>query len=276
MPQNRPAAHPVNQPPFSHHALPTHPGAVAPKSLKPHNHNEVPTPKEKDIFRETPLRYWGYVNEFGESFKDVLKAQPAMAPYADNLVKHSYSAVGGYVVLDAFAKGLQGVRQAQKEGQGIQAQVFNGTTAGLDAALFQYGASYSIPAFLVAVTRDSLKLGWNQALGGKKGKEKVAEILKNEIQHEIEAKGWFRFDQRLLGRVKKSIYDTVLNKIKPISTLQTLEDKAERRLSLAIPLLGSLAVIPLVVHPIDTAVNWLLKHSYRPLVKKARTHLLDK
>jgi hypothetical protein len=146
----------------------------------------------------------------------------------------------------------------------------------VDAALFQYGASYSIPAFLVAVTRDALKLGWNQALGGKKGKERVAEILKNEIQHEIEAKGWFRFDQRALGRVKKLIYDNLLQKIKPLGILQTLEDKAERSLSLAIPLLGSLAVIPLVVHPIDTAVNWLLEHSYRPLVKKAKTHLQEK
>jgi hypothetical protein len=274
MPQKSPAMHPAHQPPFSHHALPTQPVVTAQgsftKSLTPHKHSEKPAPKEKDVFRETPLRYWGYVNEFGESIKDVLKAQPAVAPYADSVVKHSYSAVGGYVLVDAFAKGLQGVRQAQKEGQGIQAQVFNGTTAGVDAALFQYGASYSIPAFMVAVTRDTLKLGWNQALGNK---EKVAEILKHEIQQEIEAKGWFRFDQRLLGRVKKSIYDTALQKIKPISI--KLEKKAERRLSLAIPLLGSLAVIPLVVHPIDTAVNWLLEHSYRPLVKKAKTHLSE-
>ncbi len=276
MPLNPAVPHHAHQPPFAHqagHVASATARAIQPVALlTPPQPQTAPPPKEKDVLRDTPLRYWGYLNEFGESFKDILKSQPAAAPYANGIVKHSYSAVGGYVLVDAFSKGLQGVKQAQKAGQNKKTQTFNGATASLDAALFQYAASYSLPAFVVAVTRDALKLAWNRVLDKT---DKIKDILKHEIQHEIEAKGWYRFDQRALGRVKKLIDDHVLQKIKPAKALQKkISVQAEKRIALGLPLLGSLAVIPFVVHPIDAGVNWVMEHTYRPLVKKARAALL--
>ncbi len=210
----------------------------------------------------------GYLNELGESLKDWLKASSFFANQADGIVKHSYTAVGGYVALDAFDKAAKGYRKSQKAGESQGLQVLSATTSGLDAALFQYGASYSIPAFLVAATRDSLKLGLNRLLGKQKA---VKEILEHEIRHEIEAKGWYRFDQRLLGKLKKGIDQTLLQKIKPsqkvAEMVQKWGPKAEKNLCIALPLIGSMAIIPFIVHPIDKGVNFVLDHSYRPLAK---------
>lgn len=217
------------------------------------------------------MRYLGYLNELGESLKDWLKTFPLTSNNADGIVKHSYTAVGGYVALDAFDKAVKGYRQSKNAGESQGIQALSATTSGLDAALFQYGASYSIPAFLVAVTRDSLKLGLNRLLGKQKAAE---EILQHEIRHEIEAKGWYRFDQRLLGKLKKGIDDHLLQKIKPsqkfAEMVQKWGPKAEKNLCIALPLIGSMAIIPFIVHPIDAGVNFVLDHSYRPVAKRLK------
>lgn len=259
-----------NPMPVAQSAFPT----VSPNQTQPHQgahhhqHSSEPSEQAKDLYRDTPLRYLGYLNELGESLKDWLKASPLTTNNADGIVKHSYTAVGGYVALDAFDKAAKGYQQSKKAGDSKGGQVLSATTSGLDAALFQYGASYSIPAFLVAVTRDSLKLGLNRLLGKQKAAE---EILQHEISHEIEAKGWYRFDQRLLGKLKKGIDDHLLQKIKPsqkfAEMVQKWGPKAEQNLCIALPLIGSMAIIPLIVHPIDTGVNFILDHSYRPLAK---------
>ncbi|WP_303673010.1 hypothetical protein [Vampirovibrio chlorellavorus] len=244
---------------------------ATPRHHQPHqgsHHHQQATGAAKDIYRDTPLRYLGYVNELGESFKDLLKASSLTSNNADGIVKHSYTAVGGYVALDAFDKAVKGYRQSRNAGESQGLQVLSATTSGLDAALFQYGASYSIPAFLVAVTRDSLKLGLNRLLGKQKA---VKEILQHEISHEIEAKGWYRFDQRWLGKLKKGIDDHLLQKLKPsqkfAEMVQKWGPKAEKNLCIALPLIGSMAIIPFIVHPIDHGVNFVLDHSYRPLAK---------
>ncbi len=251
--------------------------AVAPSHTQPHqggHHHQHSTEQSKDLYRDTPLRYLGYVNELGESLKDWLKAFSLTTNSADGIVKHSYTAVGGYVALDAFDKAAKGYQQSKKAGDSKGGQVLSATTSGLDAALFQYGASYSIPAFLVAVTRDSLKLGLNRLLGKQKAAE---EILQHEISHEIEAKGWYRFDQRLLGKLKKGIDDHLLQKLKPsqrfAEIVQKWGPKAEKNLCIALPLIGSMAIIPFIVHPIDAGVNFILDHSYRPLTKMLKQWL---
>ena len=52
--------------------------------------------KEVDIFRDTPLRYMGYANEVGESFRYV-------APW---FVKPSYGIAFAYVFADTYSKAM--------------------------------------------------------------------------------------------------------------------------------------------------------------------------
>ena len=53
--------------------------------------------KEVDLFRDTPLRYMGYANEVGESFR-------YMAPW---FVRPSYGIAFAYVFADTYDKSMK-------------------------------------------------------------------------------------------------------------------------------------------------------------------------
>ena len=79
-----------------------------------------------DIFRDTPIRYLGYANEVGESFRNVVHR---------NVVRFSYVISGSYVIADAVSKAQQ-----------PDAPVLR-TFA--DVAIWQGLASVMIPGFVI-------------------------------------------------------------------------------------------------------------------------------
>ena len=97
--------------------------------------------KEVDLFRDTPIRYLGYANEVGESFK----------PIFPRFVMPSYGIAFAYVGADAIDKTLK----AKKDGKDINTVA----RIGVDALLWQTLASVLIPGkFINLVTAGGVKL----------------------------------------------------------------------------------------------------------------------
>lgn len=107
----------------------------------------VPTPSEKsnnpdvDIFRDTPVRYLGYANEVGESFK----------PLYPRFVGPSYVVAFAYVGADAIYKSYN----AKHSGESTSSIIRIGT----DALLWQTFASVLIPGKVInLVTAGAVKV----------------------------------------------------------------------------------------------------------------------
>uniref|UniRef100_A0A8R1IF58 Mitochondrial fission process protein 1 n=1 Tax=Caenorhabditis japonica TaxID=281687 RepID=A0A8R1IF58_CAEJA len=96
-----------------------------------------PSESQKDIFRDTPVRFLGYANEVGEAFRSLVK--PAV-------VKFSYVVAFGYVAADSIDKGY-------KESEKIHANSTEKTKkvaiAAVDTVLWQTFASVLIPGFTI-------------------------------------------------------------------------------------------------------------------------------
>ena len=86
---------------------------------------------EVDIYRDTPVRYLGYANELGESFR----------PMAPKLVVPSYIVSFGYVFADTYSKASK-ARRSGKTGNEV------GKIA-VDTLLWQSFASVLIPGFVI-------------------------------------------------------------------------------------------------------------------------------
>ena len=74
--------------------------------------------EEKDLYRDTVVRYAGYANEVGESFKNIVSRTS---------YKMSYAVAICYVLADAADKGM-------KADEAIAAEAPNGQVAGTDSA----------------------------------------------------------------------------------------------------------------------------------------------
>eukprot|EP01061_Rhynchopus_euleeides_P036002 TRINITY_DN60668_c0_g1_i1.p2 TRINITY_DN60668_c0_g1~~TRINITY_DN60668_c0_g1_i1.p2 ORF type:complete len:168 (+),score=57.44 TRINITY_DN60668_c0_g1_i1:112-615(+) len=85
-----------------------------------------------DVWRNGPLRYAGYANEFGEAFRPLI---------------HRHIVTGTYAVATAYAAGdtYDKASIAQRQGQDWKAVA----VAGTSAALWQFLASVTVPAFFV-------------------------------------------------------------------------------------------------------------------------------
>ena len=96
--------------------------------------------KNIDIFRDTYLRYMGYANEVGESFRPLVNV---------NWVRFSYVLASGYVIADSVDK----MYKAQQRLKQSQNQENDGTKrilkAGLDSVIWQSFASVIIPGFTI-------------------------------------------------------------------------------------------------------------------------------
>lgn len=93
--------------------------------------------KEKDIFRDTPLRFLGYANELGESFRSVVNVR---------WVWLSYGIASAYVIADAGSKTLS-IRKrtyASEKEKNVRA-----LKEGLDVLTWQSLASVIIPGFTI-------------------------------------------------------------------------------------------------------------------------------
>ena len=87
--------------------------------------------QEQDLFRDTPVRYLGYANEIGESFR----------PIFPRFVVPSYGLAFAYVGADAVHKTLQ----AKKRGESTNTMV----RIGVDVLLWQTLASVLIPGKII-------------------------------------------------------------------------------------------------------------------------------
>ncbi|OWF40402.1 mitochondrial fission process protein 1-like [Mizuhopecten yessoensis] len=90
-----------------------------------------------DIFRDTPVRYLGYANEVGESFRAQIHV---------NAVRFSYAIASGYVVADAVHKGKEASLKTWKNEGQKSSQV---RWAIFDTLMWQGLASVAIPGFTI-------------------------------------------------------------------------------------------------------------------------------
>ncbi|XP_072033930.1 mitochondrial fission process protein 1-like [Amphiura filiformis] len=97
--------------------------------------SDIKSPKV-DIFRDTLLRYLGYANEVGESFR-------ALVP--GSVVLGSYVVASSYVVADATSKGYQ----ASKVDWGEDSTSKKVVHAVGDTLIWQGLASVAIPGFTI-------------------------------------------------------------------------------------------------------------------------------
>ena len=86
--------------------------------------------KKVDIYRDTPLRYLGYANEVGESFRNLVHR---------NVVRFSYLVSVSYVLADASSK--CNLERDKPDGAPIRTFV--------DVLIWQGLASVAIPGFTI-------------------------------------------------------------------------------------------------------------------------------
>ncbi|KAJ1494189.1 mitochondrial 18 KDa protein-domain-containing protein [Baffinella frigidus] len=96
-------------------------------------------PKEgaEDIFKDTALRYLGYTNEVGESFRPLVHGR---------LVAASYVVAGGYVCADAADKAIRAWKERSLPEQ--QRKIF-ALERGFDTLMWQGLASVAIPGLVI-------------------------------------------------------------------------------------------------------------------------------
>ncbi|KAF0709606.1 Aste57867_5831 [Aphanomyces stellatus] len=97
--------------------------------------DEATTP---DIFRDSPVRYLGYANELGESFR----------PLFPRFVGPSYAVAIAYVLGDTYDKGLKAFNSAPSSATPSMVQS-HAVSAAVDTLLWQGFASVAIPGFLI-------------------------------------------------------------------------------------------------------------------------------
>ncbi|KAF5929139.1 hypothetical protein HPG69_019159 [Diceros bicornis minor] len=91
---------------------------------------------ERDLFRDTWVRYLGYANEVGEAFRSLVPAA---------VVWLSYGVASSYVLADAIDKGKKAGKVPSPEA-GRSARV---TVAVVDTFVWQALASVAIPGFTI-------------------------------------------------------------------------------------------------------------------------------
>eukprot|EP00123_Amoebidium_parasiticum_P019575 comp27038_c0_seq1/m.47136 comp27038_c0_seq1/g.47136 ORF comp27038_c0_seq1/g.47136 comp27038_c0_seq1/m.47136 type:complete len:184 (-) comp27038_c0_seq1:125-676(-) len=105
---------------------------------------------EFDIMRDSWVRYLGYANELGESFKAFI---PRQAYYG------SYVVASGYVVADAVDKGTRAYHKAEKET--LEERRKHTILAVAETGVWQAFASVIIPGFVI--NRLCATTAWTQA-----------------------------------------------------------------------------------------------------------------
>ncbi|XP_049533070.1 mitochondrial fission process protein 1 [Anopheles darlingi] len=92
--------------------------------------------KEKDLYRDTPVRYLGYANEIGEAFRPVIKKI---------FVHASYGVAISYVLADTADKSKKQYVKPEILGGGLR----GAAVASGDTLLWQMFASVIIPGFTI-------------------------------------------------------------------------------------------------------------------------------
>jgi hypothetical protein len=109
--------------------------------------------KEYDPFTDTLLRYTGYLNEAGESFKDPMhqlftRINPKqLGGLAKSVVDATYTAVFAYTIADATYMGTKTYMDAKQKGD--KKALPKAIQAGAGQGIFQLIASYYVPAEII-------------------------------------------------------------------------------------------------------------------------------
>lgn len=91
---------------------------------------------EKDLYRDTPVRYLGYANEVGEAFRPIIRKIFVHASYAISI---------GYVLADTADKSRKQYAKPASLGGGTRGAAI----ATGDTLLWQMFASVIIPGFTI-------------------------------------------------------------------------------------------------------------------------------
>ncbi|XP_055609414.1 mitochondrial fission process protein 1-like [Uranotaenia lowii] len=91
---------------------------------------------EKDLYRDTPVRYLGYANEIGEAFRPVIKKI---------FVHASYAVAISYVLADTADKSRKQYNKPEILGGGLRGAAI----ASGDTLIWQMFASVIIPGFTI-------------------------------------------------------------------------------------------------------------------------------
>jgi hypothetical protein len=253
------------QPAFSQHALPQH-------MQKQPSHQAPSKQAEPDILRNSALRYWGYINEIAESLKDLMNA--GFKPHTtEKIVKGSYGVVDKYVWIDSFDKAVKGFKQAEEDGYGRGAQLFSAAEKGADAYLFQCGASLYGPAFIISIFRDYAKMALFHLLGDKQGAKHLAEEVSHTVLNTAKEKSWLELQPE---RLKQWLFKKTPFEKLPSTLGKSLSPKVKSIIAKGLPMVTSLALIPVLVHPIDKTVNFILDITYRPILRGIKHAIFGK
>ncbi|RNA00787.1 mitochondrial fission process 1 [Brachionus plicatilis] len=96
-----------------------------------------------DIFRDTPVRYLGYANEIGESFRSMISQVAVRATYGVSF---------GYVFMDVIDKGKKTfVKEKKLSESGVEKEspVIKTAKIATDCLVWQSFASVIIPGFTI-------------------------------------------------------------------------------------------------------------------------------
>eukprot|EP00949_MAST-11_sp_MAST-11-sp1_P003823 g3823.t1 len=149
----------------------------------------------KDIWRDSLLRYCGYANELGESFKPVMP----------KLLLPSYGVSVAYVLGDTLDKYKKAALEAEAMPVGVR--TLHKSEAILDTFVWQISASVVIPGFII-----------NRLV-------KVAQ-----------------FGIKRLPRTPAAVVTWA-------------------------PTVLGLSVIPIIIHPVDHFVDWVMDNTIRPKLR---------
>jgi fission process protein 1 len=99
------------------------------------NHERIEASKEKNMFRDTALRFLGYANEVGESFRYQLP----------RMVRPSYIVAFSYVGADAFYCAYRHSEKDPAITSGNNIERVHAAVVGFDALVWQTFASVLLP-----------------------------------------------------------------------------------------------------------------------------------
>jgi mitochondrial fission process protein 1 len=178
-----------------------------------------------NIFRDTPLRYLGYANEVGESFRSQFPRG----------VVPSYLIAATYCGADAIRAGWLEYQQQQQQQHG---QDKGGPRGGVGAADTTKPMALSTTTTMMTTTLDTL----------------VWQLLASVLIPGATINGVVRIAKLAVGGLNNSHNHTTT------TSTTTAAGFAQRWIPTTIGLLA----IPLIVHPIDRAVDYIMDETIRP------------
>lgn len=202
--------------------------------------SEPPKPPEVDVWRDTPLRFAGYANEVGESFRYVLP----------RLLAPSYGVALLYVAGDTVDKTLR----ASQLGAETSALAYTAA----DVALWQLAASVAIPGFAINQASQPARPPARLCVCAQVGEAPPSALTGAPPPAH----------PRGTSVPRSPLPPSHLLKVVKLATqaveFEGVKARVPPRVAAAAPTVAGLACIPLIIHPIDAAVDYAMDSTLRP------------